>query len=79
MRLFPVERLNALVVVTPRSQILGQVESWIKRLDQPTDSLEAGLFVYPVQNGSAARMAELLNGLFGGSGGGGRAGVAGGA
>ena len=78
VRLFPVERLNALVVVTPRSQILSQVESWIKRLDQPTDSLEAGLFVYPVQNGSAARMAELLNGLFGGSGGGGRAGVAGG-
>ena len=71
VRLFPVERLNALVVVTPRSQILGQVESWIKRLDQPTDSLEAGLFVYPVQNGSAVRMAELLNGLFGGSGGGG--------
>ncbi len=78
VRLFPVERLNALVVVTPRSQILGQVESWIKRLDQPTDSLEAGLFVYPVQNGSAARMAELLNGLFGGAGSGGRAGVAGG-
>ncbi len=78
VRLFPVERLNALVVVTPRSQILGQVESWIKRLDQPTDSLEAGLFIYPVQNGSAVRMAELLNGLFGGSGGGGRAGVAGG-
>ena len=78
VRLFPVERLNALVVVTPRSQILSQVESWIKRLDQPTDSLEAGLFVYPVQNGSAARMAELLNGLFGGAGSGGRAGVAGG-
>ena len=78
VRLFPVERLNALVVVTPRSQILGQVESWIKRLDQPTDSLEAGLFVYPVQNGSAARMAELLNGLFGGASSGGRAGVAGG-
>ena len=78
VRLFPVERLNALVVVTPRSQILSQVESWIKRLDQPTDSLEAGLFVYPVQNGSAARMAELLNGLFGGASSGGRAGVAGG-
>ena len=78
VRLFPVERLNALVVVTPRSQVLTQVETWIRRLDQPTDSLEAGLFVYPVQNGSAVRMAELLNGLFGSSSGGGRAGVAGG-
>ena len=79
VRLFPVERLNALVVVTPRSQMLSQVETWIRRLDQPTDGLEAGLFVYPVQNGSAVRMAELLNGLFGGSGGAGRAGIAGGA
>ena len=78
VRLFPVERLNALVVVTPRSQVLAQVETWIRRLDQPTDSLEAGLFVYPVQNGSAVRMAELLNGLFGSSSGGSRAGVAGG-
>lgn len=77
VRLFPVERLNALIVVTPRSQMLSQVETWIRRLDQPTDGLEAGLFVYPVQNGSAVRMAELLNGLFGGSSSG-RAGVAGG-
>ncbi len=76
VRLFPVERLNALVVVTPRSQVLSQVETWIRRLDQPTDSLEAGLFVYPVQNGSAVRMAELLNGLFGSASGGSRAGVA---
>ncbi len=77
IRLFPVERLNALVVVTPRSQLLKQVETWVRRLDQPADALEAGLFVYPVQNGSAVRMAELLNGLFGGGGAeGARAGVA---
>lgn len=67
VRLFPVERLNALVVVSPRSHMLTQVETWIRRLDQPSDALEAGLFVYPVQNGSAKRLAELLNGLFGGA------------
>jgi len=66
IRLFPIERLNALVVVTPRSHILEQVELWIRRLDQPTDALEHSLFVYPVQNGSAVKMAEMLNGLFGG-------------
>ena len=69
IRLFPVERLNALVVVTPRSHILSQVETWIRRLDQPTDGLEHSLFVYPVQNGSAVKMAEMLNGLFGGGAG----------
>lgn len=66
IRVFPVERLNALVVVTPRSHLLPQVETWIRRLDRPTDTLEASLFVYPVQNGSALQLAEMLNGLFGG-------------
>ncbi len=75
IRVIPVERLNALVVVTPRSHLLAQVETWIRRLDRPSDALEAALFVYPVQNGSAAHLAEMLNGLFG-AGGGAKAGVA---
>lgn len=66
IKVFPVERLNALVVVTPRRQLLDQVETWVRRLDRPADGLEAGLFVYPVQNGSAVYLAEMLNGLFGG-------------
>ena len=79
IRLFPVERLNALVVVTPRSQILSQVETWIRRLDRPSDALEANLFVYPVQNGSATHLAEMLNGLFGSDASRAKAGVAAGA
>lgn len=79
IRLFPVERLNALVVVTPRSQILSQVETWIRRLDRPSDALEANLFVYPVQNGSATHLAEMLNGLFGSDTSRAKAGVAAGA
>lgn len=67
VRVIPIERLNALVVVTPRSHILSQVETWIRRLDRPMDALEASLFVYPVQNGSAIHLAEMLNGLFGSS------------
>lgn len=82
IRVIPVERLNALVVVTPRAHLLTQVETWIRRLDRPTDTLESSLFVYPVQNGSALQMAEMLNGLFGGQAaqsGNAGAGVAGGA
>lgn len=81
IRVFPVERLNALVVVTPRSHLLSQVETWVRRLDRPSDTLEASLFVYPVQNGSALQLAEMLNGLFssGQSGQGRAAGVASGA
>ena len=76
IRVIPVERLNALVVVTPRSQLLSQVETWIRRLDRPMDTLEASLFVYPVQNGSASNLAEMLNGLFGSGAQGSKAGVA---
>lgn len=76
VRVIPVERLNALVVVTPRSHILSQVETWIRRLDRPMDALEATLFVYPVQNGSAIHLAEMLNGLFGSGTGGAKTGVA---
>lgn len=65
IRVFPVERLNALVVVTPRSHMLKQVETWIRRLDQPGNSLEPRLYVYPVQNASAVHLAEMLNNLFG--------------
>jgi general secretion pathway protein D len=76
VRVIPVERLNALVVVTPRSHILSQVETWIRRLDRPMDALEATLFVYPVQNGSAIHLAEMLNGLFGSGTSGAKSGVA---
>ena len=79
IRVFPVERLNALVVVTPRSHLLTQVETWIRRLDRPADALEANLFVYPVQNGSATHLAEMLNGLFGSDASRTRSGVAAGA
>lgn len=67
VRVFPIERLNALVVVTPRKHLLTQVETWIRRLDRPTDALEQRLYVYPVQNGSAVHLAEMLNGLFSGA------------
>lgn len=76
VRVLPIERLNALVVVTPRQHILAQVESWIRRLDRPTDAQEAALFVYPVQHGSAVDLAEMLNGLFGGDAAPARSGVA---
>jgi general secretion pathway protein D len=68
VRVFPLERLNALVVVTPRQHILTQVETWIRRIDRPSDAFESTLFVYPVQHGSAVDLAEMLNGLFGGDG-----------
>jgi len=66
VRVMAIERLNALLVVTPRAHYLEQVRVWIERLDNPQDSDADGqLYVYPVQNGSAQHLADLLNGLYG--------------
>jgi len=65
VRVVPVERLNSIMIVTPRSEYLDILGSWIERMDSAPDSRwEKRLFVYPVQNTSAARLAELLNGIY---------------
>ncbi|PAT35436.1 type II secretion system protein GspD [Vandammella animalimorsus] len=67
LRIVPLERLNSIMVITPRAQYLEQVKTWIGRLDQPNDSVEPQLFVYGVKNGSAAHLAQVLGGIFGGT------------
>ena len=66
VRVMPIEKLNSLFVVTPRKHYLEQIKQWIGRLDQaPDNALEPSLYVYPVQNGDANRMAKTLGNLFG--------------
>ncbi|MEO9149684.1 MAG: type II secretion system secretin GspD, partial [Burkholderiaceae bacterium] len=69
LRIVPIERLNSILVVTPRASYLDTAREWIERLDQPNgNSKEPELRVYAVQNGSAQHLAEVLSGLFGGAG-----------
>ncbi len=69
VRVLPIERLNALLVVTPRAHYLQQAKEWIEKLDRPSDGgTEPQLYVYPVQNGSAQHLGGLLSAVFGGSG-----------
>lgn len=70
LRIVPMERLNSVLVVTPRAEYLDEARKWIEKLDKPSaNTNEAQLFVYPVNNGSAAHLANVLNGLFGGGSG----------
>jgi len=69
LRIIPIERINSVMVVTPRAAYLDEARRWIEKLDQPGgNSVEAQLFIYPVQNGNARHLANVLNGLFGGTG-----------
>ena len=66
LRIMPVERLNAILVVTPRAAYLEEARRWIEKLDQPSDGgAEAQLFIYRVQNGNAKHLANVLSGIFG--------------
>lgn len=68
IRFLPIERLNALLVVTPRAHYLEQVRTWIERFDRPIETdLEPQLYVYPIQNGSAQHLAKLLSSIYVGS------------
>ncbi len=68
LRIIPIDRINSVMVVTPRSAYLDDARRWIEKLDQPGgNSPEAQLFVYSVQNGNAKHLSNVLNGLFGGS------------
>ena len=69
LRIIPLERLNSLIVVTPRAAYLDEIKVWIERLDRPSGTeTEPRLYVYPVQNGSATHLAGVLSALFGGAG-----------
>ncbi len=68
LRIMPVERLNSILVVTPRAAYLEEARRWIEKLDQPSDNgAEAQLFIYRVQNGNAKHLAGVLSGIFGGN------------
>lgn len=67
VRVLPMERLNSVLVVTPRAHYLERVGSWIERLDVDPDArFEKRLYVYPVQNTTATRLAQLLNSIYSG-------------
>jgi general secretion pathway protein D len=70
IRVIPVERLNSVLVVTPRAHYLDKIQTWIERLDAANYSeMDMRLYVYPVQNTTAQRLAELLNRIYSGGGG----------
>jgi general secretion pathway protein D len=58
------ERLNALLVITPRPQYLEKVAQWVERLDRDSGGVGRRLFVYRVQNGRATDLATVLGEVF---------------
>jgi general secretion pathway protein D len=65
VRVIPIERLNAMLVVSPQAKYLEQARTWVERLDRPgAGGGGQRLYVYQVQNGKAESLAGLLNDAF---------------
>jgi general secretion pathway protein D len=63
VRIVPIERLNALLVISPQRGYLAQVKTWVDRLDYGDDQTTPRLFEYRVQNSRAADLAAVLTQL----------------
>jgi general secretion pathway protein D len=64
-----IARLNAILVVSKKPDLVRAAETWIRRLDN-TDTSRTGVHVYRVKYGEARQLARVLNDVFvGGSSG----------
>ena len=67
VKLQVIARMNSILVVARRPEMLKTVQAWITRLDQ-TDTARSGVRVYHVKYGEARQMARILNEVFVGTG-----------
>jgi general secretion pathway protein D len=59
----PVARMNAILVVTRKPDLLKAAETWIRRLDN-ADTSRTGVHVYRVRYGEARQLARVLTDVF---------------
>ncbi len=64
-RFMPLQRLNAVMVITPNEHYLDEAEKWINRLDRSSPEGGSRLYVYRVKNLEADVLAGYLGDLFG--------------
>lgn len=69
VRFVPNKRLRSILIITSRPHYLDKARRWIKRLDAAAAGAERQLFVYNVQNRTAAELAVLLQQVFAAGGG----------
>ena len=60
----PLPRINSILVVSTLEDVIGRVDFWMEKLDQPISSGQLSTFVYYIQNAEAEKLAGILNTLF---------------
>ncbi|MEM7400727.1 MAG: type II secretion system secretin GspD [Pseudomonadota bacterium] len=64
LRFVEIERLNAILAITPQRRYLNTVSQWVDRLDRVDNSIARTLHVYFVQHLRAGYLAQILSELF---------------
>ena len=65
VQFLPIKRLSAILVITTQAAYLNNARQWIARLDRGQEGDQRKLYVYYVQNGRAAELADVLGQVFG--------------
>jgi general secretion pathway protein D len=63
-RFMPIERMNAVLVITPQPRYLEEAERWLSRLDRGGSEAGVQLYVYYVRNVKATDLADNLTDIF---------------
>ena len=63
LRIIPIERMNALLVISPNAEYIEQAKKWIERLDAGSGE-GTRFYVYNLQNQRAERVGPLLQQAF---------------
>ena len=66
-RFMPIDRMNAVLVITQQPEYLAEAEKWLGRLDRGGSDAGSQLYVYYVKNVKATDLAEKLTEVFTGS------------
>jgi general secretion pathway protein D len=64
LRIVPIERMNALLVISPNPAYLEQAKQWVERLDRGGGGDGPRLYVFALQNSRAEKVAPLLQQAF---------------
>jgi general secretion pathway protein D len=69
IRFVALERLNAILAISPSPEVFEDVDHWIQKLDQPSQKVGIRNFVYKIQNAKASDLRDILIELYGGQAG----------
>jgi len=64
VRVVPLERLNAILVISSQPSYLNQMRAWVDRLDYGDETVTPRFFKYQVQNTRAVDLARVLRQMF---------------